>query len=778
MMINVKATKPEAAEPAAVDPYRFSEEPKNSRWPFAFAAMLMGVALYIKSMFPGWSTAGAEARPEANPDDGAGKGNIPADASPLRDAGMQYTPEEAPKDKAEPAEGPIGSGARLFDLHGPASFEAIVSPEFDLMDYASFGPISAGPFNFAGPFMAANDNPAPGTADPGGGEAGGENPNPPDSPGDPDDPDGPDNNEPGDEDEEEINRAPRVNGPVYLADVGGCAIALIGLTDLLANAVDPDDDTLSVTNLTVSSGMLTATLGGWLFDSAGYGPVTVTYEITDGELSVMQTAHFDVVRNSIAGTSGDDLLVGTECGDDIDGGDGHDNIDARGGSDTVLGGAGNDHIVAGAGSDIVFAGLGDDIVFGGDGDDWISGGEGDDRLFGEAGEDTLFGDGGADYLSGGDGKDLLFGGDGHDHLSGDGEDDRLLGGDGDDELAGGDGDDVIMGEAGADLLRGDSGDDTLSGGEGKDHVHAGTGDDTVIGDLDGANDSYDGGEGVDTLSYAASMETVAVYLDDGVAEGEEIGTDQVSSFEVVETGAGDDELLGSSAAEMLLGNEGDDYIAGEDGDDVVDGGDGCDTLSGGEGEDEVYAGAGDDTVAGDLDGANDTYDGGGGIDTIDYSAATASISFDLVSGTISGVEVGEDTISNFEVFLGGSGDDHFKGNAGGTFSGGGGNDIFEFEALSAAGQRVAYEILDFMAGDRIKVSRYEIFEEVMDSLEDRFEEVYGEGIDQDDLPILISHEYTGNVRRTLVEADLDNDEYYELVITISGDSKIAVSETV
>ena len=89
MMINVKATKPDAAEPAAIGPYRFSEESKNSRWPFAFAAVLMGVALYIKSMFPGWSTAGAEARPEANPDDGAGKRTIPADASPLRDAGRQ-----------------------------------------------------------------------------------------------------------------------------------------------------------------------------------------------------------------------------------------------------------------------------------------------------------------------------------------------------------------------------------------------------------------------------------------------------------------------------------------------------------------------------------------------------------------------------------------------------------------------------------------------------------------------------------------------------------------
>ena len=113
-----------------------------------------------------------------------------------------------------------------------------------------------------------------------------------------------------------------------------------------------------------------------------------------------------------------------------------------------------------------------------------------------------------------------------------------------------------------------------------------------------------------------------------------------------------------------------------------------------------------------------------------------------------------------------------------SFLGGTGNDLFEFGALSTPGQNVAYEILDFMAGDRIRVSSYEIFEEVMDSLEDRFEEAYGVDPDEHDLPILISHQYTGDVRRTLIEADLDNDDNYELAITIYGDSQVTVVETV
>ena len=60
-----------------------------------------------------------------------------------------------------------------------------------------------------------------------------------------------------------------------------------------------------VQNITVSSGTLTQTAGGWYFDAAMLGPVTVTYLITDGKLSVLQTAQFSVLRNPpIIGTAG------------------------------------------------------------------------------------------------------------------------------------------------------------------------------------------------------------------------------------------------------------------------------------------------------------------------------------------------------------------------------------------------------------------------------------------------------------------------------------------
>lgn len=198
------------------------------------------------------------------------------------------------------------------------------------------------------------------------------------------------------------NRAPVAAGPVFLADTTGCALLAIAMTDLLRNVQDPDGDTLSVHNVSVSSGSLSRDGDGWVFDGDEVGPVTITYEVTDGELSVTQTASFNVVpRNQLTGTGGDDLILGTPCADEIDAGLGNDNVDARGGADLIDGGAGNDHIAAGDGDDTVLGGSGDDVIFAGAGADVVSGGTGNDRIFGEDGNDILFGDAGDDLLDGG-----------------------------------------------------------------------------------------------------------------------------------------------------------------------------------------------------------------------------------------------------------------------------------------------------------------------------------------------------------------------------------------
>ena len=218
------------------------------------------------------------------------------------------------------------------------------------------------------------------------------------------------------------NRAPRSTGPVYLSDVSGCAAILIAVSDLLRNTSDPDGDLLTVRNLQVSAGTLTQSDGGWLFahNAAELGDVTVTYDISDGAISIAQTAHLSIVRAPpIIGTAGDDNLLGTLCADDIDAGDGDDNVDGRDGNDIIGAGSGDDHVFGGDGHDVIVAGAGADIVFGGSGNDNIFGGDGDDRLFGGIGDDVLFGEAGNDILEGGEGNDALQGGEGNDIVRGD-----------------------------------------------------------------------------------------------------------------------------------------------------------------------------------------------------------------------------------------------------------------------------------------------------------------------------------------------------------------------
>jgi Ca2+-binding RTX toxin-like protein len=614
MIIDAKAARSPTAPDQGANPYVASEEPRSAGRPMALAALLSSMMLYLSSLWASEKSA-APSDPAGTSDDAPAEPEAEttlalADGDTVR---QPRTSEGEEQGSTAEAASDSGSGGQLVDLQPAAAFQHVAGHDIRLpimmateLRMPNFGPAT---WHAA----VANDN-SPGTL-----------------------PDGPSGPTPGGNTGQgpQANRAPRTNGAVLLSDTLICATLAISMTDLLRGSTDPDGDALSIRNLTVSSGKITQVAGGWVYDPAHLGPVTIVYQITDGQYLVTQVARFTIVTPAaIEGTQGDDLLVGSDCGDDIHGRDGDDNIDARGGNDTIFGGDGDDHIVAGDGNDVVHAGNGNDIVFGGRGNDWISGGQGNDRLFGDEGDDVLMGDEGDDLLSGGHGNDLLFGGPGHDTLHGDEGDDRLLG------------------EAGNDLL---------SGGAGSDLVEAGDGDDRVVGDLDAAPDVYLGGDGQDTL---------------------------------------------------------------------------------------------------------------------DYSHATAAILFDLPNDLVSSAELGNDTISGFEALHGGAGSDHFiAGGAPASFKGNGGDDTFDFGAPTLTnGQMIAYEIVDFMVGDRIRISRYELFEEIMDSLEDRFEDIYGDDIDDDDLPIRITNSRTDEVRTTLIEADLNGDDIYELSISLHGDHQITITE--
>ncbi|WP_421762513.1 calcium-binding protein [Devosia sp.] len=370
------------------------------------------------------------------------------------------------------------------------------------------------------------------------------------------------------------NRAPSVMGPLRLNDVVSGQLALLTLGDLLLGAHDADDDALHVTNVTASDGELHHSADGWTVTNlAGHdSTVTISYDISDGETVIHQTAQFHVLDDITPLTSGADTYVGAQSNTQIDALEGDDVVTTGAGADTVFGGAGNDQIHGGAGNDVLVGGAGNDVIYGGSGGDVIRGGDGNDRIAGEDGNDFITGDAGNDTLSGGAGNDLVFGGSGNDLISGDAGNDGLDGGDGSDTLdysastaavivglqaglaTGADigtdniaGFERVIGGSGGDQLYGGSGAETLLGGAGNDTIDGGQGDDTL-----------DGGTGIDTLDYSSSTADLSIDLEAGTASGADIGQDTISGFEQVAGGAGSDLFIIGEAPTAIAGGAGED----------------------------------------------------------------------------------------------------------------------------------------------------------------------------------------------------------------------------
>ncbi len=276
-------------------------------------------------------------------------------------------------------------------------------------------------------------------------------------------------------------------------------------------------------------------------------------------------------------TIGNDIIAGTSASD---------TINDLGGSDIICGKGGNDTIDA---SD------GNDIVFGGPGNDNITGGNGGDQLIGEAGNDTIDGGNEADYINGGDGDDIITGGDNPantiDILEGGAGNDNINGGTGDDYVLGHDGDDTLIGGEGADYLWGGLGIDTFEGNDGRDYLDGGDEDETMNGGL--GDDIILGHGGADTLIGGPAVGDGSDYIWGGAG---------IDSFE---GGDGPDYLDGNSTTvdgEVMNGGAGDDNVLGFGGDDTLDGGDGDDYVWGSIGADTLSGGDGAGDVCQDPDG--------------------------------------------------------------------------------------------------------------------------------------------------------------------------------
>ncbi len=206
-------------------------------------------------------------------------------------------------------------------------------------------------------------------------------------------------------------------------------------------------------------------------------------------------------------------------------------------------------------------GIGLIVVTGGDGDDAIAIDPGvpssvEVRANGNAGSDTLEGGPGADVLEAGEnykGPDA-----------------------GNDLLSGNDGTDVLFADPGADQLRGGAGADLL-----------------VSSVATCQNHTFDGGTGVDTVSYARAGQGVRVNLAGAGGPSGCADADQLLASESLEGSDGPDVLIGDDGRNSLLGHLGADTLIAKGGNDFLD-------VADGRRDKKVDCGAGGDELVSDA----------------------------------------------------------------------------------------------------------------------------------------------------------------------------------
>jgi Ca2+-binding RTX toxin-like protein len=416
------------------------------------------------------------------------------------------------------------------------------------------------------------------------------------------------------------------------------------------------------------------------------------WQVTTGTTTTIADAHGGTALTLVGAVTPVVTTFGNWDNDTLDGGIGNDTLNGGLGADALTGGTGIDTATYADAAMGVIASLAAPGSNAGEaaGDTY----SGIENLTGSAFADTLTGDANANVLAGGAGDDTLNGGAGAD---------QLIGGAGTDTLS-------YIGSASAvtvDLsaqtaVGGDAAGDIFSGIE---NVVGGSNGDTIAGNS--AANVLDGGDGMDTLSYASSVAGILVNLGTGTASGGDAAGDTVLNFENVTGGAGNDVLVGSGGANMLSGGAGNDTLIGGAGADSLNGGLGNDILWGDVNDVSFIGGGGYDVLA-FTDAVDHTISlgtagigtviGNAGVDVIDMTGATNSLLLiawgganndTITMGASVGYAYGQDGNDRLiggnaiDVLIGGAGADILYGNGGNdvlwvdgsdTFDGGAGID--------------------------------------------------------------------------------------------------------
>ncbi len=440
--------------------------------------------------------------------------------------------------------------------------------------------------------------------------------------------------------------------------------------------------------------------GGSGSDTVDYANITSKVNVTLGGSNSDRLIDIENIFSS----SNDDTLVGDGNNNILDGRAGNDTLNGGSGADTLYGGDGNDTLIGGSGADTLYGGNGQDtadysasssitvnlaagtiadgfgatdtvdsieIVKGSLSQDVMTGSNLSDTLIGSGGNDTFFASGGGDIYYGGD-----FG------ITGSTEKDRV-------DYSGSTINNIyadlstnsvyIRDASNATLstdtlynieeVYGTDGNDTMKGGVGYNTLYGGSGDDTLTGNLDG--DMLDGASGTNLADYSARTQNLSVDLTLSSkniyvsgATPTSSNSDTLVNLQNVNTGSGND---------TIIGNSGNNVIKAGSGADILYGGDGADTLYGEVGDDTFIGGKGNDVFYGGMNAFTDS-----GNDTADYTSALFGIDANLDTGVVTGnaSTEGTDALCGIENLTGSSLDDTIRGKVGviNTLNGGGGND--------------------------------------------------------------------------------------------------------
>ena len=385
-------------------------------------------------------------------------------------------------------------------------------------------------------------------------------------------------------------------------------------------------------------------------------------------------------------------IIGTEFNDELIG-DGNDNIfDGFLGRDTFNGGEGNDTVVFRFSSEEIDVDLSDegqftsieniegtdlnDVIVGSDSNNIIKGLDGNDKItLGASGSDIIEGNEGRDtlilsnqtsgitidlnetsFMRGTEtvsfsGMENIEGSEYDDTITGDDTRNFLVGGGGNNTLNGGGGNDIILANVNAAVSIVFEGNNIINGNNGSDTI--------IVYPREGYLQTISGGLGYDVIVNVSKdnlnvnffrREVKIINADNSLSSS----LINFSSIEGIETGDGNDDIVGNNLRNFI-------YC-----------GDGDDTVDAGGGNDKVIVGKGTNSL-----------NGGGGIDEISFLQLNRSVQLDMSTNTASSI-YGSNSLSNFEKFIFTDRSDTVTadGSEGMTYELRSGHDTFHFSAFT------------------------------------------------------------------------------------------------